>query len=154
MRLWDQCEVTALASQWLPSYLSSYSLPLVLPGKEKCLDDKIVIHRGLRIAHSLSLSLALPAQCVRLEGSSKGAIHKWSHKWGGGGFAKAREVALIWYWQGEGGGPKSRNFSWRHLYMPPFKNVPWPNFEIRFKLSFDPSIRAILLQHICTMVST
>ena len=32
---------------------------------------------------------------------------------------KEREVAWIWYWQGEGGGPKSLKFRRRHMYMPP-----------------------------------
>ena len=40
---------------------------------------------------------------------------------------KGREVAWIWYWQGEGGGKKSRKFRRRHMYMPPNGNY-WPCF--------------------------
>ena len=35
---------------------------------------------------------------------------------------KGREVAWSWYWQGEGGGPKSRKFRRRHMYMPPYSD--------------------------------
>ena len=33
---------------------------------------------------------------------------------------KGREVAWIWHWQGEGGGPKFQKFRRCHMYMPPF----------------------------------
>ena len=37
----------------------------------------------------------------------------------GQSLSKGREVAWIWYWQGEGGDPKSQKYSRRHMYMSP-----------------------------------
>ena len=44
-----------------------------------------------------------------------GSHDKYDVQEGGGGIGKADVCG-----QGEGGGPKSRNFRRRHMYMPPF----------------------------------